>query len=31
MESRTTVDILDQIDIELEHLGDAEDSFLFWD
>jgi hypothetical protein len=31
VQTRGTVEILDQIDIELEHLEDTEDSFLFWD
>ncbi len=31
MESRATIEILDQIDIELEHVDDTTDPFLFWD
>jgi hypothetical protein len=26
-----SLQILDQIDIELEHLSDADDQFVFWD
>ena len=29
--SSVTVEILDQIDIELEHVGVSADAFLFWD
>lgn len=29
--SVATVEILDQIDLELERLNDASDPFLFWD
>ncbi len=29
--SRATIEIMDQIDLELEHLDDAADQFLFWD
>lgn len=29
--STATVEILDQIDLELEHLGDSADAFSFWD
>ena len=31
MNTPTTVEIVDQIDIELEHLGDSADAFSFWD
>jgi hypothetical protein len=31
VESPAAVEILDQIDLELEHLDDNADQFLFWD
>lgn len=31
VESPAAVEILDQIDLELEHLDDTADEFLFWD
>lgn len=31
VESPAAVEILDQIDLELDHLDDTADEFLFWD